>query len=239
MTKIKICGLKRLEDIDYVNELMPDYVGFVFAESKRQVNLEKAKELIEKLNKNIKTVGVFVNEDIKKVKEIAGNLKLDVLQFHGQENEEYFSKLKEFKLWKSISIKVDLTQFNTDTQKENADLLDFNKINHENSSDFYNLEEYQRDLDKLNQYNIEAILLDSSVKGVQGGTGVSFDWQVIPKLTIEKKLILAGGLNYDNVSEAVNEVRPFAVDVSSGVETEGVKDFNKIKTFIEKVRNIK
>lgn len=239
MTKVKICGLKRLEDIEYVNELLPDYVGFVFAKSKRQVTMEKAKKLIDKLNKNIKTVGVFVDEDINKVKEIAENLKLDVLQFHGKEDEEYFSYLKEFELWKSVSIKVDLAQPKTATQEENGDLLDVHKINHENSNDFYNLKEYQKDLDKLNKYNIEAVLLDSSVKGVQGGTGVSFDWQVISKLNINKNLILAGGLNPNNVCEAVDIVKPFAIDVSSGVETEGVKDFNKIKTFIEKVRNIK
>lgn len=94
-------------------------------------------------------------------------------------------------------------------------------------------------MDGINKYNIEAVVLDSSVKGAEGGTGISFDWNVISKLNIEKKLILAGGLNADNVIEAINKVNPFVVDVSSGVETEGVKDFNKIKTFIEKVRNIK
>lgn len=239
MTKIKICGLKRLQDIEYVNELLPDYVGFVFAKSKRQVDMEKAEELIYKLNNSIKTVGVFVDEDIKKVKNIAENLKLDVLQFHGKEDEEYFSQLKEFQLWKSVSIKVDLTQTKAARKPKEIDLLDSHKINGENNSDFYNLEEYQKDLDKLNKYNIEAVVLDSSVKGAEGGTGVSFDWKVISKLNIGKKLILAGGLNTDNVTEAVNKVKPFAVDVSSGVETEGVKDFNKIKTFIEKVRNIK
>ena len=79
--------------------------------------------------------------------------------------------------------------------------------------------------------------MDSSVKGVEGGTGVSFNWEVIPKLNINKKLILAGGLNVDNVAEAIEKVKPYAVDVSSGVETDGIKDFEKIKKFIEKVRN--
>lgn len=239
MTKIKVCGLKRLQDIEYVNELIPDYVGFVFAKSKRQVNMKMAEELIGKLNNTIKTVGVFVNEDVKKVKNIAENLKLDVLQFHGEEDEKYFSEIKEFHIWKSMSIKVELNEFNSKENFGKSDLQDLSKNYTKDNNNFYKLHEYQKDLDILNKYDIEAVLLDSSIKGVQGGTGISFDWDIIPKLKIDKKLILAGGLNKDNVLEAIDKGKPFAVDVSSGVETGGVKDFNKIKTFIEKVRTIK
>jgi phosphoribosylanthranilate isomerase len=92
---------------------------------------------------------------------------------------------------------------------------------------------------ELNRYSIDAVVLDSSVKGIVGGTGESFNWKLIPKINIEKKLILAGGLNQDNVDEAIRMAKPYAVDISSGVETDGVKDFNKIKKFIEKVRSIK
>lgn len=215
MTKVKICGLSREEDIEYVNELLPDYVGFIFAKSRRQVTLDKAEILVKKLNKNIKTVGVFVNEDALKVRDIAEKLELNVLQFHGNETKEYIENFTEFECWKTMSIKVDLTK-----------------------KDYCDLDKYQSEIDIKNKYNIEAILLDSSIKGAEGGTGINFDWSIIPKLNICKRLILAGGLTQNNVQEAVQKVKPYAVDISSGVETDGVKDFNKIKRFIEKVRNI-
>lgn len=215
MTKVKICGLFREEDIEYVNELLPDYVGFVFANSRRQVSPKKAEHLIKKLNKNIKTVGVFVNEDILKVNDIGNKLHLDVLQFHGKEDKEYIDNFQEFICWKAMSIKVAAEDKN-----------------------FSQLDIYNEEINRKNKYNIEAMVLDSSVKGTEGGTGINFDWNIIPRMNINKKLILAGGLNINNLEEALKKVKPYAVDVSSGVETEGVKDFNKIKRFIEKVRNI-
>lgn len=213
MTKIKICGLSRIEDIEYVNELLPDYAGFVFAKSKRQVTLEKAEVLIKKLNRDIKTVGVFVNEDILTVKNIADKLKLNIIQFHGSEDAEYLSNFNEFTVWKAVSIKAE-------------------------ENNLPSIAEYQKEIDKTEKYDAEAVLLDSSVKGVKGGTGVNFDWDIIPKLNINKKLILAGGLSVSNVKEAVLKVQPYGVDISSGVETDGVKDFSKIKNFIKRVRNI-
>lgn len=216
MTKIKICGLSRSCDIEYVNQYMPDYAGFVFAKSRRQVSLEKAKKLIEKLDRNIKTVGVFVNEDIFTVKNTAERLGLDILQFHGNEDSEYCSNFADFTVWKAVSIKVDLRDKN-----------------------LQNSAKYKNQIDEIDKYDLDAILLDSSIKGVSGGTGISFDWKIISELNIKKKLVLAGGLNQDNVRQAVNELQPYAVDVSSGVETDDVKDLKKIKSFIEKVRNIK
>lgn len=213
MTKIKICGLSRIGDVEYLNELLPDYAGFVFAKSKRQVTLEKAEILIKKLNRNIKTVGVFVNEDILTVKNIADKLKLNVIQFHGSEEAEYLSNFNEFTIWKAVSIKPE-------------------------ENNLPSIAEYQKEIDKTDKYEAEAVLLDSNIKGTKGGTGINFDWDIIPKLNINKKLILAGGLSASNVKEAVLKVQPYAVDISSGVETDGVKDFNKIKNFIERVRNI-
>lgn len=209
MTKVKICGLKRIEDIDYVNELLPDYIGFVFAGSKRKVNIGLAKELSNKLKPAIKKVGVFVNEDVQKVKEISREVKLDILQFHGEENENYFRQFENIEIWKSEAIEIG--------SKHIAENF----------------------IEKINNYSVAAVVLDSSIKGQTGGTGKAFDWNIINKLELDKKLILAGGLNIENVEMAVKLVKPYAVDVSSGVETEGVKDFNKIKKFIEKVRNIK
>ena len=106
MIKIKICGLSRPEDIEYVNKVRPDYVGFVFANSKRQVSTGQAKELINRLHEDIKTVGVFVNEDIELVHRISKTLSLNVLQFHGNENRQYIDTFKAFEVWKSVGINV-------------------------------------------------------------------------------------------------------------------------------------
>lgn len=219
MTKVKICGLTRKEDIEYVNELLPDYVGFVFAKSKRQVSLDRAKELINLLDKNIKTVGVFQNEDIDKVKNTAEYLNLDIIQLHGTENEEYIKKLYTFKVWKSLSIDA------VDSLDNNSLLQDRVKF-------------HQEKLNRLSVYEIEALLVDSSVKGVEGGTGVSFNWDILNGLVFNKKLILAGGLNCENIEKAMEKIKPYAVDVSSGVEENGMKNYNKIKSFIEKVRKM-
>lgn len=219
MTKVKICGLTRKEDIKYVNELLPDYVGFVFAKSKRQVSLDKAKELINLLDKNIQTVGVFQDENIEKVKNTAAYLKLDIIQLHGSEDKEYAKRLYPSKVWKCLSIDV------VESLDNNNLLQDRIKVN-------------QEKLDRLSEYKIEALLVDSSVKGTKGGTGVSFNWDILNELVLNKKLILAGGLNCDNIEKAIEKLEPYAVDVSSGVEENGIKNYNKMKSFIKKVRKM-
>lgn len=200
MIKVKICGLTRDEDIDYVNELKPEYIGFVFAKSKRQVTLVQALKLRKNLNKEIKTVGVFVNENVEAVKEIAFAAKLDILQFHGDEDMEYINNFTGFQVWKAIPVK--------------------------NKSDLAPVHDYK---------NIR-LLIDSKVEGAQGGSGRAFDWNILKESDLENKIILAGGLNCENIDRALRTVHPFAVDVSSGVESSGVKDYKKIKEFIEKVR---
>jgi phosphoribosylanthranilate isomerase len=214
MTKIKICGLSRFEDIEYVNKLRPDYVGFVFAKSKRQVSMEQARELINELYGEIKTVGVFVNEDIEKVKSIAEGLTLKVLQFHGKENKQYIKKFEDFQVWKAVGISSELK-----------------------SSEFKcEIGENQKKLNEISDYPLDGILLDSTVRGSSGGTGMAFNWDIIENLQINKPLILAGGLNPQNILEAIHKAKPYAVDVSGGVEINGVKNYKKIKEFIDKVR---
>jgi phosphoribosylanthranilate isomerase len=207
MIKIKICGLKRVEDIKYVNELLPDYVGFVFAKSSRQVTLGEASKLIGLLDKNIKTVGVFKDEEIEKVKYAAGYLKLDIIQLHGNEDGEYIKKLSDFKVWKAAGIDSEAICMDEGTNR-------------------------------IYGYEAEGILLDSIVNGVKGGTGTSFSWDIINNLNSGKKIILAGGIDPENVENAIKKVRPYAVDVSSGVEEDGVKSYKKMKKFIEKARKI-
>jgi phosphoribosylanthranilate isomerase len=214
-SRVKICGLRRPSDIEYVNKLLPEFVGFVFASSRRQVSFDQAKQLISALDNRIKTVGVFVNDDIERVKLLADSLKLNVLQFHGSEDVNYIKNLANYEIWKVVSIKTD-------------DGLSLNKA----------IKENQKNIDWINNSSIDGIVLDSEAKGIQGGTGITFNWEIIKELNIKKQLILAGGLNCQNITEAISNVRPAVVDVSSGVETEGIKDFNKMNEFINKVRMI-
>jgi phosphoribosylanthranilate isomerase len=203
LVKVKICGLRRKEDIEYANELKPDYVGFVFAKSKRQVEVEQALYLISFLDKEIKTVGVFVNEPVENVLKIAQTLNLDVLQFHGDETQDYVDNFKNFTVWKAIRIK----------DKE--------------------------DLEKTKEFRVNSFVFDTLTKKEYGGTGKTFNWEVLKGFELNVPIILAGGLNENNVEEAIKIVNPYGVDVSSGVETEGYKDFKKMKSFIEKVRGIR
>lgn len=200
-TKIKICGLTRPEDIDYVNEMNPDYVGFVFwPNSKRAVNIAQAVELRQKLRSDIKAVGVFVNEDTDIVIELLNNRIIDLAQLHGSETEKQIHDI-QCETGKPVIKAVKI--------KSEEDILNW--------------------LDTEADY----LLLDSGM-----GSGETFDWDILQRISgIGKPFFLAGGLDPDNVAEAVSCVHPFAVDVSSGVETDGVKDKEKIQKFIRRVRN--
>jgi len=198
MVKIKICGLRRMDDIDYVNELKPDYAGFVFAKSKRQVTAEYARQLIGKLGRDIRAVGVFVNEDMAVVKELAAYVGLRVLQFHGSETPEYVKAISGITVWKAVCIKS------------------------------------PESLERLDRYEADALLLDGS----SAGSGQCFNWDIVKGYKPEKPVILAGGLDCSNIASAITGVRPYGVDVSSGVETGGVKDYKKIREFIKKVRGL-
>jgi phosphoribosylanthranilate isomerase len=198
MTKIKICGIARLEDIDYVNELQPEYVGFVFAKSKRRLDVDEAINLIRNLRLDIKKVGVFVDEDPLKVLETAENVKLQVLQFHGHEDQEYINKFKGFEIWKAL------------------------KINNSQS------------ITEMSNYKCAKFLLDNSI----AGSGESFNWELARGKIDGPSLMLAGGLTAENVQKGIMLLNPFGVDISSGVETNGYKDYDKIKEFIRKVREL-
>lgn len=200
MSKVKFCGIKRREDIEYINILKPDYVGFVFAESKREISLNKGRELIKSLNKDIKKVGVFVDESPLRVMEIANELKLHVLQFHGMEDLNYLKEFHDFEIWKGIRVKA------------------------------------AEDFKLIDMYKNYGVLLDAFVEGESGGTGKRFSWETSKILPFDIKLILAGGLNSENVLEGIEKFKPYVVDVSSSIETNGFKDFNKMKKFIERVR---
>lgn len=197
MTKIKICGLQSEDDISYVNELQPDYIGFVFLKGRRRyVAPEKAADLRKLLNPSIQSVGVFVNESLGNVAALLQNDTIQLAQLHGQEDEAYAQELK--RLCNKPIIKAFI-------------------IKSEN------------DIKRALTYPADYLLLDNGL-----GTGESFDWSLIQN--IDRPFFLAGGLNPENVKEAIAVTHPYGVDTSSGVETDCRKDYQKIKSFINTVR---
>lgn len=197
MTEIKLCGLSRPCDIKAANELKPEYIGFVFAgKSKRYVTPEKAKELKQILDPEIKAVGVFVNEYQERVARLLNDDIIDIAQLHGNEDEEYIGDLRK------LTDKPIIKAFRIETVS---------------------------DIAYAEQSTADYILLDSGA-----GTGTVFDWNLIKD--IRRPYFLAGGLGIDNVENAVKLLRPFAVDVSSGIETDGVKDKIKMVAFVAAVR---
>lgn len=197
--KIKICGLRRLEDVEYVNSTKPDYVGFILAEGfRRTITLDTARELKKNLNPDILAVGVFVNDAVEKVIACLEEGLIDIAQLHGEETEE------------------DILYIKAVTGKP--------VIKTVKAVDRYLVEAW---LDSAADY----LLFDSGT-----GTGKTFDWSMLED--IDREFFLAGGLSCENAEAAVKQARPYALDVSSGVETDGVKDFSKIKEMIEIVRKI-
>ena len=196
MVKIKICGLKRLEDIKIVNKYKPDFIGFVFADSKRKVTPDLARQMKQNLDDSIQSVGVFVDAAIDEILEIHEQGIIDMAQLHGSESEDYIDELKK---------------------KSNCQLKIINAIEMDD----------EKDLLEYDNSTADYLLLDSGK-----GSGKTFDWRLIRK-DLKKEFFLAGGLNYQNISRAINEFDPYAIDLSSSVETNGYKDELKIKKVME------
>ena len=211
MVKVKICGMRRVEDIEMANKYNPDYIGFVFAESPRKVSYEQAKELSCLLSDEIVPVGVFVNEHMKLIVDLFREGIIEIAQLHGDEDEKYIKDLKD----KSIE----------ETGKE---IPVINAIEIKDDIDFNDTVLKWRD--SLSDY----FILDSGK-----GSGKTFNWDLIDKDSefFKNSIFLAGGLNSENLTSAIEEFNPFAVDLSSSVETDGFKDEEKIKEIIEIVDN--
>lgn len=197
MTKIKICGLRREQDIRYANELMPDYIGFVFLKGKRRyVTFEEAARLRSFLDPAIPAVGVFVNEPAENVIRLLQAGTIQIAQLHGQEDEAYIEELR--RAGDHCIIRAFAVRSSEDIHRAFAFPADYP-------------------------------LLDNGK-----GTGETFDWSLFQEQ--EKPFFLAGGLSPENVKEAIECFHPYAVDVSSGVETDGFKDYEKMKAFMDAVR---
>jgi phosphoribosylanthranilate isomerase len=198
--KVKICGITDVETGVAAAHYGADALGFVFAESKRRISIEKAQEIISQLPTEVFKVGVFVNETIAEIEKIADAVGLTHIQLHGDEPAS-FSESLSLPVIKSISFQGN------------------------------------ESLKALTDFPSEFILLDSPKGKYRGGNGTVFNWnEVNPAMLERKKVILAGGLDAENVETAIKIINPFMVDVSSGVETDGLKDLRKIKIFIEKAK---
>lgn len=197
MTKIKLCGLTRPCDIAAANELMPEYIGFVFAKkSRRYVTPQAAAELKRQLHRDITAVGVFVDSPPEEIAELLDSGVIDAAQLHGGEGEKDIAKLR------ILTKKPIIQAFTIKTET---------------------------DINRAEQSSADCILLDSGA-----GTGTAFDWDLIK--SVSRPYFLAGGLSADNVSAAVERLHPYAVDVSSGIETDGFKDRFKMAEFAAAVR---
>ncbi|GIO23261.1 phosphoribosylanthranilate isomerase [Oceanobacillus sp. J11TS1] len=194
---VKICGITSLEIAEVAVRAGADFLGFVFAKSKREISVEQARKIINTLPEHVKSVGVFVNKDILEVEDIVHKTGMDYAQLHGEESVEEVNRLT------CPAIK--------------------------------SLPGTEAGLNKAAQYEAASYLLMDSppLPHAHGGNGISFNWSILEGNSFSKKLILAGGLTPENVGQAIQQVTPIGVDVSSGVETNGKKDPAKIKAFIQ------
>lgn len=197
MTKIKFCGLMTFDDVYAANELLPEFVGFVFAAgSKRRVTPAQAEKFRNALSKKILAVGVFVDEKISVVAELLNAGIIDVAQLHGGEDADYISRLR------------------TLTTKPLIKAVEVHS---------------PENLRTIEQIDSDYVLIDSGK-----GSGNVFDWRILKNFS--RQYFLAGGLNPENVSAAIKILNPFAVDVSSGIESNGRKDAAKMREFVSAVR---
>ena len=205
MTKIKLCGMTRTQDIEAANALRPEYIGFVFAQkSKRYVTPEKARELRALLAHGIQAVGIFVDAEPEQVAGLLNEGTIDIAQLHGAEDEAYIRRLRQ------ITDKPVIKAFRLGTADGAA-------------------EQARKVLSEAMASTADMVLLDSGA-----GTGMVLNWEFLKGFP--REYFLAGGLTPENVGEAVSMLRPAAVDVSSGIETDGVKDAAKMQRFVAAVR---
>lgn len=202
--KLKFCGIRRQEDVDYCNVLKPDYMGMILSKGfRRTVGPEKAAELVRRKDAAIAAVGVFVNATTAQILEMLRVVRLDVIQLHGTENAAQIAQLHEksgLPIWKAVRVQ-------SETEIRAAEKL-----------------------------GADQLILEGYVPGQVGGTGKTADWNLIANARPKMPFFLAGGLKPENLRDALQKVQPYGVDMASGVETDDVKDFEKMKSIVKLVR---
>ena len=214
MTKIKICGITETVQAVTAAEAGVDYLGLVFAQSLRQINPQKAATIVHEVKQTFESpqmVGVFVNLPATDINFIAESCRLDWVQLSGDESWDYCRLIKK-PVIKAIHI------FSNSTVEQI-------------------LYEIKKGFSYLSSENLK-ILLDTRIKGAYGGTGKPFDWKIAREVSGQYPVFVAGGLDINNIVQMITEVAPWGVDVSSGVESQGKKDIDKIRQFIQKVKSV-
>ena len=219
MTRIKFCGLRRPQDIALANEFQPDYIGLIFAPSKRQITPEQAVALVAHLDPRIRPVGVFVNETVDQIAATAAQVRLAAVQLHGDEGPAEWAALRQIlppgtKIWQKLAIPVDP------------------------AAAIQRAEAFESTLAQLGQDDAQpdVILLDTEVGGQSGGTGQTFPWQQLAAFAQRHSVACAGGLNPGNVAAAIRALHPAIVDCSSGIERHLEKQADLMDAFCKTVR---
>lgn len=244
MSKVKVCGLRREEDIEAVNLCKPDCVGFVFANTRRFVSDELAKALKEKLDPDIPAAGVFVNEPMEHIEKLVTSGTIDIVQLHGSEDEAYVDRLRRalpvgVPIWKAIRVEVDLMKFDVDAKdaEEISSSLTLEEERFRYASAIVQLNGEIKQLMAKNHF-ADCFLFDSKVKGIPGGSGQNFDLASLPTdEEIGKFYFLAGGVGFHNIERILRQRNPYGVDISTALETDGYKDPEKIERMVHIIRN--
>lgn len=229
---VKICGIMTTETMQRIRDLSIDYIGLVFAKSKRQVSAEQAAELLAELQtaqQPPQSVGVFVDPTMEELDAVLAQAPLDVVQLHGQETPEFCRQVRHAY---GVQVFKVLPVTRHDASADDSDV-------HSGLVD--DAWSFQLQMPDAYRSSIDALMLDTFDARVAGGTGVPFRWDVIPTYRAWAEqhgipLIIAGGLHVDNVATLIADYAPHGVDVSSGVETDGLKDIDKIEAFVERVK---
>lgn len=215
---IKICGITSVEEVEYINKLKPEYIGLVFTKSKRQICKEQGIVLSKVLCEEVKIVGVFKDNSLNEIKEIIQCVKLDVIQLHGNESDDFIESVK-------LIIEEKYGENQREEVKERIEV--WKGISIKSKEDFK----------ILNSLKVDRFILD----GLNPGSGELFDWELIKEIDTKIKFFLAGGISLSNIDEVVKKIKPYGIDISSGVEIidelgNRKKDYYKIRNLMEKMR---
>ncbi len=202
--KIKFCGIRRKEDVEFCNALLPEYMGMILSSGfKRTISAEFAAELARQKNAAVKAVGVFVNETPEQIMNIANKTCIDIIQLHGDETAETVCEIKRLTglpIWKAVRVRN------------------------------------EQDIRAAEKLGADRLILEGFAPGKIGGEGIKADWELLLATKPQIPFFLAGGLTPENIKEGIAAVKPFGVDISGGIETDGVKDFEKMRKIVNIVR---